>query len=156
MVHKAIWNGTLVAVKILKISSAIALADFRSELEVCARGCMSNPIAPPHSLSFSRGPIHWILDCCHSSALPEAHAVQRQYLPLLGPRRYHARFSVLKTISDCCHLAGCRAGQSYRTRPQAHAASLPPGHWPFPQEADMPGRLIGSACRSSKSMNLPL
>ena len=32
--HKAIWNGTLVAVKILKISSAIALADFRSELEV--------------------------------------------------------------------------------------------------------------------------
>ena len=34
VVHKAIWNGTLVAVKILKISSAIALADFRSELEV--------------------------------------------------------------------------------------------------------------------------
>ena len=34
IVHKAMWHGTLVAAKILKVSSAIALGDFRSELEV--------------------------------------------------------------------------------------------------------------------------
>lgn len=33
IVHKAMWNGTLVAVKSLKQSSEIALADFRSEIE---------------------------------------------------------------------------------------------------------------------------
>ena len=33
VVHKAIWNGTLVAVKTLKQSSEIALADFRSEID---------------------------------------------------------------------------------------------------------------------------
>ncbi|KAK9810812.1 hypothetical protein WJX73_009202 [Symbiochloris irregularis] len=33
VVHKAMWNGTLVAVKSLKQSSEIALADFRSEIE---------------------------------------------------------------------------------------------------------------------------
>ncbi len=34
VVHKALWNGTQVAAKILKGSSAIALGDFRSEIEV--------------------------------------------------------------------------------------------------------------------------
>lgn len=34
IVHKAMWHGTLVAAKILKVSNAIALGDFRSELEV--------------------------------------------------------------------------------------------------------------------------
>jgi hypothetical protein len=34
IVHKAMWHGTLVAAKILKGSSAIALGDFRSEIEV--------------------------------------------------------------------------------------------------------------------------
>ena len=32
--HKALFHGTLVAAKILKTSSAIALGDFRSEIEV--------------------------------------------------------------------------------------------------------------------------
>ena len=32
--HKAMFHGTLVAAKILKGSSAIALGDFRSEIEV--------------------------------------------------------------------------------------------------------------------------
>ena len=34
IVHKAAFHGTLVAAKILKGSSAIALGDFRSEIEV--------------------------------------------------------------------------------------------------------------------------
>lgn len=34
IVHKAMWHGTFVAAKILKVSNAIALGDFRSELEV--------------------------------------------------------------------------------------------------------------------------
>jgi hypothetical protein len=34
IVHKALFHGTLVAAKILKGSSAIALGDFRSEIEV--------------------------------------------------------------------------------------------------------------------------
>ena len=34
VVHKAMWHGTAVAAKIIKDSSAIALGDFRSELEV--------------------------------------------------------------------------------------------------------------------------
>jgi tRNA A-37 threonylcarbamoyl transferase component Bud32 len=34
IVHKAMWHGTLVAAKILKVSNAIALGDFRAELEV--------------------------------------------------------------------------------------------------------------------------
>ena len=34
IVHKAMFHGTLVAAKILKTSSAIALGDFRSEIEV--------------------------------------------------------------------------------------------------------------------------
>ena len=35
--HKAMWCGTLVAAKILKSSSSIALGDFRSEIEVLRR-----------------------------------------------------------------------------------------------------------------------
>ena len=35
--HKAMWCGTLVAAKILKTSSSIALGDFRSEIEVLRR-----------------------------------------------------------------------------------------------------------------------
>ena len=37
IVHKAMWCGTLVAAKILKTSSSIALGDFRSEIEVLRR-----------------------------------------------------------------------------------------------------------------------
>ena len=35
--HMAEWHGTLVAAKIIKDSSAIALEDFRSELDVLRR-----------------------------------------------------------------------------------------------------------------------
>lgn len=35
--HKAMWHGTIVAAKILKDSSAIALGDFRAELDVLRR-----------------------------------------------------------------------------------------------------------------------
>lgn len=34
MVHKATWYGTVVAAKILKNTSEIALGDFRAEIEV--------------------------------------------------------------------------------------------------------------------------
>jgi hypothetical protein len=34
VVHKAIWYGTVVAAKILKNTSDIALGDFRAEIEV--------------------------------------------------------------------------------------------------------------------------
>lgn len=34
MVHKATWYGTIVAAKILKNTSDIALGDFRTEIEV--------------------------------------------------------------------------------------------------------------------------
>ena len=34
IVYKAMWHGTAVAAKILKNASAIALGDFRSEIEV--------------------------------------------------------------------------------------------------------------------------
>ena len=34
MVHKATWYGTVVAAKILKNTSDIALGDFRAEIEV--------------------------------------------------------------------------------------------------------------------------
>lgn len=34
LVHKATWYGTVVAAKILKNTSDIALGDFRSEIEV--------------------------------------------------------------------------------------------------------------------------
>lgn len=34
IVHKAVWFGTIVAVKILKETSAVALGDFRTELNV--------------------------------------------------------------------------------------------------------------------------
>ncbi len=37
VVHKAIWNGTVVAAKVLKGSDAIALGDFRGELDVLRR-----------------------------------------------------------------------------------------------------------------------
>ena len=37
MVHKALWHNTLVAAKIIKDSSAIALGDFRAELDVLRR-----------------------------------------------------------------------------------------------------------------------
>ena len=37
VVHKAVWNGTVVAAKVLKGSDAIALGDFRGELDVLRR-----------------------------------------------------------------------------------------------------------------------
>jgi len=37
VVHKAMWHNTLVAAKIIKDSSAIALGDFRAELDVLRR-----------------------------------------------------------------------------------------------------------------------
>ena len=37
VVHKALWHNTLVAAKIIKDSSAIALGDFRAELDVLRR-----------------------------------------------------------------------------------------------------------------------
>lgn len=32
--HKAMWHGTLVAVKVLKSSSKVALGDFKTEINV--------------------------------------------------------------------------------------------------------------------------
>ena len=37
VVHKAVWHGTSVAVKTLKISSQLAVGDFRSEVELLQR-----------------------------------------------------------------------------------------------------------------------
>ena len=34
MVHKARWHGTIVAVKILKDTGAVAIGDFKTELNV--------------------------------------------------------------------------------------------------------------------------
>lgn len=39
VVHKAIWYGTVVAAKILKNTSDIALGDFRAEIEVLRKVC---------------------------------------------------------------------------------------------------------------------
>ena len=41
VVHKAIWYGTVVAAKILKNTSDIALGDFRAEIEVLRKVCPS-------------------------------------------------------------------------------------------------------------------
>jgi len=47
-VHKAMWCGTLVAAKILKSSSSIALGDFRSEIEVLRRVHHPNAVQARH------------------------------------------------------------------------------------------------------------
>ena len=47
IVHKAMWCGTLVAAKILKTSSSIALGDFRSEIEVLRRVHHPNAVQVP-------------------------------------------------------------------------------------------------------------
>ena len=47
MVHKAIWYGTVVAAKILKNTSDIALGDFRAEIEVLRKVC-AGPLPQTH------------------------------------------------------------------------------------------------------------
>ncbi len=49
IVHKATWCGTLVAAKILKTSSSIALGDFRSEIEVLRRVHHPNAVQARHA-----------------------------------------------------------------------------------------------------------
>ncbi|KAK9861467.1 hypothetical protein WJX84_003285 [Apatococcus fuscideae] len=78
VVHKAIWNGTLVAVKILKISSAIALADFRSELEVMRR------VHHPNAVQFLGGctkqePYLLVTELMSGGSLADAFRSQRVF-----------------------------------------------------------------------------
>lgn len=70
--YKAMWHGTAVAAKILKNTSAIALGDFRSEIEVLRKvhhpnavqflGARPGPLGnAPHALCCScrRGWVKW-------------------------------------------------------------------------------------------------
>ncbi len=48
IVHKARWHGTIVAVKILKETGAVAIGDFRTELNVLQK------VHHPYTVSRSR------------------------------------------------------------------------------------------------------
>ena len=62
VVHKALWNGTQVAAKILKGSSAIALGDFRSEIEVLRK------VHHPNAVQFLGALEHSCKHACHHIA----------------------------------------------------------------------------------------
>lgn len=58
MVHKATWYGTVVAAKVLKNTSEIALGDFRAEIEVLRKvGRGSNWSTPMVSCLPSIAPV---------------------------------------------------------------------------------------------------
>ena len=60
IVYKAMWHGTAVAAKILKNTSAIALGDFRSEIEVLRKVHHPNAV---QFLGARPGPFFCILLC---------------------------------------------------------------------------------------------
>lgn len=62
VVHKAIWYGTVVAAKILKNTSDIALGDFRAEIEVLRKVC-AGPVPRTH--------LKGCADCRHDDMPPE-------------------------------------------------------------------------------------
>ena len=61
VVHKALWNGSQVAAKILKGSSAIALGDFRSEIEVLRK------VHHPNAVQFLGALEHSFRHACHNT-----------------------------------------------------------------------------------------
>lgn len=63
VVHKALWNGSQVAAKILKGSSAIALGDFRSEIEVLRK------VHHPNAVQFLGALAHSCQACVPQHAL---------------------------------------------------------------------------------------
>lgn len=95
--HKAKWNGTLVAVKSLKQSSEIALADFRSEIDTLRKVHHPNAVqflgarskAEPYLLitGATASPAH----CRHSAACTIAVAAVATHLICLLTRRQHVR-----------------------------------------------------------------
>ena len=87
IVHKAAFHGTLVAAKILKGSSAIALGDFRSEIEVLRK------VHHPNAVQF--------LGACTK---------QEPYILVTGAERHfctHAKIHFLYT--PCILIASCHA-----------------------------------------------
>lgn len=78
IVHKAMWHGTLVAAKILKVSSAIALGDFRSELEVLRK------VHHPNAVQFlgactRQEPYVLVTELMTGGALSDAMRMQRPF-----------------------------------------------------------------------------
>jgi serine/threonine protein kinase len=91
IVHKALFHGTLVAAKILKGSSAIALGDFRSEIEVLRK------VHHPNAVQF--------IGACTK---------QEPYILVTGICLFHSSQSQGRTsltpCARCCQLHGIVMG----------------------------------------------